>query len=94
MALNEPRVPQDCELDFYYLHRNTTGSRHYHGEHYLNFRNKAIVCPIAQCLIYFYDPAYGIPLFKKLSEYVNLYFWIKYIFIVNIVGKHLYRDHF
>ena len=29
-----------------------------------------------------------------LSECVSLYFWIRYIFIVNIVDKHLYSVHF
>ena len=33
-------------------------------------------------------------MFEKLSEYASLYFWIKYILIVNVVVKHLYRAHF
>ena len=33
MDLNGRRAPKDCELKFYYLHGNTTGSRHFHGEY-------------------------------------------------------------
>ena len=33
-------------------------------------------------------------MFGKYSEYVSLYFRIKYTFIANIVVKHSYRFHF